>query len=64
MRVRELLVTTAKTLAEIAEELSYSDVSQLSREFRGVTGMAPGQWRAKTANENARTALGAGASRR
>ncbi|HEX2059354.1 MAG TPA: helix-turn-helix domain-containing protein [Thermoanaerobaculia bacterium] len=48
-RVQERLVGSDRTLAEIAEELNYSDATQLAREFRRVCGIAPGAWRAKSA---------------
>ncbi len=48
-RVKESLLGSGSTLAEIAEQLNYSDATQLAREFRRVCGVAPGVWRANSA---------------
>jgi LacI family transcriptional regulator len=44
-RVRQLLHSTDKTLAKIAAETGYLDISHLSRSFRKKTGKWPGQYR-------------------
>lgn len=53
-RVKELLVGSNATLAQIAESLHYPDATQLAREFKRVTGMPPGAWRANSANRTAK----------
>jgi AraC-like DNA-binding protein len=40
-RVKELLVYGEKNLSEIADELEYSSISHLSRQFKKITGLTP-----------------------
>lgn len=40
-----LLATTARTLAEIAVDVGFTDQSHFTRRFREVTGMTPAAWR-------------------
>ena len=40
-RVKELLVYDELSLSEIADELNYSSVSHLSKQFKKVTGLTP-----------------------
>ena len=42
---RNLLTTTARTLAEIAVDVGYTDQSHLTKRFREVTGMTPAAYR-------------------
>jgi AraC family transcriptional regulator len=51
-RVRELLLHTQLTLADIAEELGYSSVAHLSNQFKGVTGLTPSAFRKLMAEED------------
>jgi AraC-like DNA-binding protein len=44
-RGRELLVATAKPLAEVALRAGYSDPSNFHRAFLLQTGMSPGRFR-------------------
>jgi AraC-like DNA-binding protein len=42
---QQLIEQTRLSLRDIADALAYSDLSALSRAFRGWTGIAPSQWR-------------------
>ena len=44
-RVKELLVYDELSLSEIADELNYSSVSHLSKQFKKVTGLTPTHFR-------------------
>ncbi len=44
-RAKQLLVTTRKPLAEIADECGFDHLSQLSREIRAQTGLPPSEFR-------------------
>jgi AraC-like DNA-binding protein len=44
-RVQDLLLTSDKTLAEIARACGFSDQSHLTRAFRQTVGTTPGLWR-------------------
>lgn len=46
-RAMRLMRETPDTLAEIALSVGYSDQAHFHRAFTAVTGMAPGEWRAK-----------------
>lgn len=46
---QQLLRNTRMSLAEIAEALDYSEATAFSRAFRGWTGMAPSDFRARAA---------------
>jgi AraC-like DNA-binding protein len=43
--VKELLVYDDLNLAEIAHKMHYSDVAQLSRQFKRITGLTPSHFR-------------------
>lgn len=45
LRACELLLSSTRTLAEIAAELNYSDAFHFSRKFKSQTGMSPKQFR-------------------
>lgn len=42
---RRLLVTTDRTLSEVAAAIGYDDVSYFIRRFRAMNGLAPAAWR-------------------
>ncbi len=44
-RVKELLVYNDLNLAEIAHKMNYSNVTQLSRQFKKITGLTPSHFR-------------------
>lgn len=44
-RVKELLVYDEFSLSQIAEQLNYSSVSHLSKQFKKVTGLTPSHFR-------------------
>jgi AraC-like DNA-binding protein len=46
-RVATLLVTTARSIADIAAECGYYDQSQLTRQFRRVIGVTPASYRSE-----------------
>jgi AraC family transcriptional regulator len=52
--VKELLAYDELSLSEIADKLQYSSVQHLSNQFKKVTGLTPGQFKAW---RSARTAL-------
>ncbi|MBI3463024.1 MAG: substrate-binding domain-containing protein, partial [Planctomycetes bacterium] len=44
-RARELLATTAQSIAEVATQAGFTDLQQLSRVFRQETGLTPSAYR-------------------
>jgi AraC-like DNA-binding protein len=44
-KAKELLVYTELTLSEIARKLNYGSVSQLSKQFRKITGLSPSHFK-------------------
>lgn len=54
-RVKELLVYDELSLGEIANQLNYSSVSHLSKQFKNVTGLTPSHF--KLLKEKKRTSL-------
>lgn len=46
-KVCSLLTLTGRTITEIAYDAGYEDSNYLSRQFRKVMGMSPGEWRKK-----------------
>ena len=54
-KVKELLVYDELTLSEIADQLHYSSVSHLSKQFKKVTGLTPTHF--KQVKENKRIPL-------
>lgn len=44
-RAKQMLVSTSKTVEDIADELGYHSVSHFSRQFRRGTGLSPNQFR-------------------
>ncbi len=44
-RARELLLTTDRSIADIAEEVGYPDQFYFSRQFQAVTGSSPRHFR-------------------
>jgi AraC-like DNA-binding protein len=42
---KQKLVSSSDSVSAIAEAIGYADVSQLNRQFRQATGIAPGAWR-------------------
>jgi AraC-like DNA-binding protein len=44
-RAKQMIVSGAETLAEVALACGFADQSHLNRQFRRVTGVTPGQWR-------------------
>lgn len=44
-KIKEMLVYSDQTLADIAFQLNYSSVGHLSRQFRQVTGLTPSHFR-------------------
>ncbi len=44
-RVKELLVYDDMSIAEITYRLRYSDISELSKQFKSITGLTPGHFR-------------------
>jgi LacI family transcriptional regulator len=49
-RARELLATTALTVAEVAEQTGFASVHYLSRAFRKETGLSPTAYRRQSRN--------------
>jgi AraC-like DNA-binding protein len=45
-KAKELIVYDELTIAQIADRLGYSSVAHLSNQFKKVTGMTPGEFRA------------------
>jgi AraC-like DNA-binding protein len=43
--VKNLLLTSRSTLAEVASQCGFADQSALSRTFKRVLGESPGEWR-------------------
>jgi AraC family transcriptional regulator len=43
--VKKLLLTSRRTLAEIAGECGFADQSALNRSFKRIQGQSPGEWR-------------------
>lgn len=43
--VKNLLLTSALTLAEVASQCGFADQSALNRSFKRIAGESPGQWR-------------------
>src|SRR5271170_7091488 len=43
--VKKLLLTSRRTLAEIASECGFADQSALNRSFKRIQGQSPGEWR-------------------
>jgi AraC-like DNA-binding protein len=54
-KVKEWLVYDELSLSEIANQMNYSDVAHLSRQFKKVTGLTPSHF--KRIKENKRTPL-------
>jgi AraC family transcriptional regulator, arabinose operon regulatory protein len=52
-RARELLLTTNRSIADIAEEVGYPDHFYFSRQFRAVTGSSPRHFRSRVVEEAA-----------
>jgi AraC-like DNA-binding protein len=50
-RARQLLITTDRTVAEIAAVVGYPDPFYFSRQFRAVNGLAPRTFRARSLAE-------------
>ncbi|HYY10455.1 MAG TPA: AraC family transcriptional regulator, partial [Kineosporiaceae bacterium] len=50
-RARELLVTTSWPIAQIAQAVGYQDAFYFSRQFRGVSGCSPSQYRQQADHE-------------
>jgi AraC-like DNA-binding protein len=50
-RARELLLTTDRSIADIAEEVGYPDQFYFSRQFRAVTGSSPRHFRRRGVEE-------------
>ena len=50
-RARELLVTTNRSVADIAQEVGYPDQFYFSRQFRAVAGSSPRHFRSRVAEE-------------
>lgn len=48
-RVKELIIYDELTLSDIAYQLGYSSTAHLSAQFKKVTGMTPGKFRAQQA---------------
>lgn len=46
-RAREMMLTTSKSLAEIALECGLADQAHFTRAFRCLMGVTPGRWRAR-----------------
>lgn len=46
-RARELLVTSSRSIAEVAHDVGYSDAFYFSRQFRAVNGLSPRAFRAQ-----------------
>jgi AraC family transcriptional regulator of arabinose operon len=51
-RARELLITSSRSVAEIAENVGYHDPFYFSRQFNLVHGCSPSAYRAQHANED------------
>jgi len=49
-RAKQLLATTERAMAEVADQAGFSSQQQLSRVFRRETGMTPGTYRRKMRN--------------
>lgn len=62
-RARELLVTTDRSVADIAALVGYPDQFYFSRQFRAVTGSSPRQFRGRVVEERAHADRGYGVSR-
>lgn len=52
-RARELLITTDRSVADIAEEVGYPDQFYFSRQFRAVNGTSPRAFRSRMLEERA-----------
>jgi AraC family transcriptional regulator len=52
-RIKELLVYTNKTLANIAFELGFSSVAHLSKQFKSYTGLNPSHFKDIRSNKSA-----------
>jgi AraC family transcriptional regulator len=50
-KAKQLLKTTQLSIAEIAHRVGFSDQSQLTVQFRKVTGVTPGKYRDRTLNQ-------------
>lgn len=48
---RELLITTSRSVADVAHSVGYSDAFYFSRQFRTAHGCSPSQYRAQYAGE-------------
>ena len=44
-RSKELMVQTAESLADIADEIGFADQATFTRAFRQIVGVSPGRWR-------------------
>ena len=44
-RSKELMATTAESLAEIADGVGFADQATFTRAFRQIVGVSPGRWR-------------------
>lgn len=51
-RARELLVTSPRTVKEIAEVVGYPDAFYFSRQFRTINGCSPSEYRRQKQREN------------
>jgi AraC family transcriptional regulator len=51
--IKELLVYSNKTLADIAFELGFSSIAHLSRQFKSYTGLNPSHFREIRSNKSA-----------
>lgn len=50
-RARELLLTTPRSIADIATDVGYDDAFYFSRQFRAVNGLSPRQFRERSHRE-------------
>jgi AraC-like DNA-binding protein len=56
-KAQDLLVSTSKTIKEIAEMLGFESASHFSKQFKKRTGISPQEWRTKSFMQSQRGAM-------